>query len=98
MEIYRIAEVAALLKCSRGVVRSLIEDGRLEATDLASPKSTHRNYRISQQQIDKYLSTPAPTRSQEKKAQAARALPRKIHMQLGTGKHVRNADLPANAS
>ena len=64
IEVYTISEAASLLKCSPSLVRQLIADGQLVATNLSVGKGRHKNYRITSAAIARYLeASAAPVRS-----------------------------------
>lgn len=55
IEVYTIPECAELLKCSPSLVRQLIADGQLVATNLSLGSGKHKNYRITSAAIARYL-------------------------------------------
>jgi excisionase family DNA binding protein len=60
IEVYTISEAASLLKCSPALVRSLISNGHLAATNVsASGRGRHKNYRITGSAIARYLDNAA---------------------------------------
>jgi excisionase family DNA binding protein len=58
--VMKVAEVAKRLKCSKDKVTQLIQTGRLKAIDLGC--ETRHSYRVTEQQLDSFIGTPAPTR------------------------------------
>jgi excisionase family DNA binding protein len=59
IEVYTINEAASLLKCSPSLVRQLIADGQLAATNLSTGRGKHKNYRITSATIARYLEASA---------------------------------------
>jgi excisionase family DNA binding protein len=60
IEVYTISEAASLLKCSPALIRSLIANGQLAATNLsASGIGRQKNYRITGSAIARYLDNAA---------------------------------------
>ena len=59
IEVYTINEAANLLKCSPSLVRQLISDGQLVATNLSLGRGKHKNYRVTSAAIARYLEASA---------------------------------------
>jgi len=57
MQIYTVAEVAKILKCSAHTVRNLIIGGSLLANNI-TPYSSKGTFRVTQSQLDLFLATP----------------------------------------
>lgn len=52
--IYTVTDLARILKRSRSAIRSLIESGRIVASDV-SPDGRQRQYRVTQASLDEFL-------------------------------------------